>query len=217
MEEDIRVVIADDDPSILALVRFALERGGCQVVGEGGTADQAIDLVAELVPEVALLDIHMPGNGIRAAAAIAAAQPGVSVVMLTSSEHDDDLLDALRAGALGYLLKGADPSSLAPALRGVLEGEAALPPRLVTRVIEAFRAPDRLRRDVPGVPGTARLTTREWEVMELLGSGASTAEVARRLFLSPTTVRVHVSTVIRKLHVPDREAAIEALRLRSED
>ena len=210
-QDQVRVVIADDHTRIRAQVRTALEADGCVVCGEGATADDAIALVAEHRPDVALLDINMPGSGIRAAQTIAGAHPQTSVVMLTQSADDADLFDSLRAGAQGYLLKGGDPGELAPALRGVLVGEAAMDARLVTRILDEFRAPtkQRFRR---GSPAASKLSAREWEVMELLAEGASTDHVAQRLFLSPTTVRVHVSSVVRKLRVKDRESAFRLLR-----
>ena len=208
----VRIVIADDHPPIRGRVRKALELGGCVVVGEAPNADQAVQLALDLEPDVVLLDIHMPGNGISAARRITDAGSTAAVVMLTQSAGDDDLFDALQAGASGYLLKTMEPSTLAAQLRGVLAGEAAMPPRLVARVLESFRQPG--RRVPRRSPVAARLSSREWEVMELLGTGKSTDEVAKLLFLSPTTVRVHVSSVLRKLAVKDRESAFKLLRNR---
>jgi DNA-binding NarL/FixJ family response regulator len=207
----IRVVIADDHVPMRARVRQALEDGGCQVVGEGATADDAVRLAMEHHPDVALLDIQMPGSGIRAAAQIAKELPETAIVMLTQSREDEDLFDSLRAGASGYLLKDTDPARLTETLRGVLAGEAAMPRRLVARILDEFRAPTK-RRFLRTSPAAARLSTREWEVMELLGEGLSTDEVAGRLFVSPTTVRVHVSTVLKKLRVKDRQSAFRLLR-----
>jgi DNA-binding NarL/FixJ family response regulator len=207
----IRVVIADDHVPMRVQVRQALEDGGCEVVGEGGTADDAVRLAMEHHPDVALLDIQMPGSGIRAAAQIAKELPETAIVMLTQSREDEDLFDSLRAGASGYLLKDTDPARLTETLRGVLAGEAAMPRRLVARILDEFRAPTK-RRFLRTSPAAARLSTREWEVMELLGEGLSTEEVAGRLFVSPTTVRVHVSTVLKKLRVKDRQSAFRLLR-----
>ncbi|MRX44650.1 response regulator [Agromyces sp. Q22] len=193
-----------------SVVRRGLEAGGCRVVGEAATADEAVELVTGHRPDVALLDIHMPGNGIRAAEAISRAVPTTAIVMLTQSREDDDLFDSLRAGAAGYLLKDAAPQSLADTLRGVLAGEAAMPPALVARILDEFRGPAR-RRFGRGSAAASRLSTREWEVMDLLRRGDSTDEVAARLFLSPTTVRVHVSSVLRKLSVTDRASAFRLL------
>ena len=211
MVSSVRVVLADDHAPLRGRIREALEADGCEVLGEGATAGEAVDLCRTHHPDVALLDIHMPGSGIRAAREISTTSPDIAMVMLTQSVEEDDLFDSLRAGALGYLLKDTDPRALGGSLRVVLAGQAPMDPRLVGRVLDEFRAParPRFRR---GSTTAARLSAREWEVMELLADGASTEEVARRLFLSPTTVRVHVSTVLRKLRVKDRESAFRALR-----
>ena len=207
----VRVVMADDHARLRARIREALEAGDCEVVAEGATAQDAIDLALAHRPDVVLLDIHMPGSGISAAQEISRALPEVAIVMLTQSREDDDLFDSLRAGASGYLLKDADPATLADSLRSVLDGEAAMPASLVTRILDEFRAPTR-RRFVRKSSAAGKLSAREWEVMEMLGQGHSTDEVAQRLFLSPTTVRVHVSTVLKKLRVKDRESAFKLLR-----
>ena len=209
--ETMRVVMADDHARMRTRIRRALEAGGCEVVGEGASAEEAVALAAEHAPDVALLDIHMPGNGIAAAREIARTLPATAVVMLTASAEDDDLFDSLRAGASGYLLKDTDPDVLVEALRGVVEGEAAMSRRLVGRIMEEFRSPA-TPRFARRSKASARLSAREWEVMELLGEGLTTDEVAQRLFLSPTTVRVHVSGVLRKLRVKDRESAFRLLR-----
>ena len=161
-------------------------------------------------PDLCLLDIHMPGSGIAAAEAISRVLPNCAVVMLTDSRDDDDLFDALRAGARGYLMKDMDPDRLGHALRGVLAGEAALPRELVSRVLEEFQGRSRRKLFVQDQQPT-QLTSREWEIMELLRTGLSTEEVAQRLFVAPGTVRVHVSSVLKKLRVSDRASAIRVL------
>ena len=203
--------MADDHARLRAVIRRALEDGGCTVLGEGATAEEAVALVLEHRPDVALLDIHMPGSGIHAADEIARQAPSTAIVMLTQSAEDDDLFDSLRAGAAGYLLKDTDPVRLADALRGVLAGEGAMSPRLVAKIMDQFRAPTK-RRLGRSSPAAAKLSAREWEVMQLLGQGLTTEEVAGRLFVSPTTVRVHVSAVLKKLRVRDRESAFRLLR-----
>jgi DNA-binding NarL/FixJ family response regulator len=210
-DDPLSVVIADDHPRIRAQIRVALEADGCVVRAEAATAGEAIALTEEHRPDVALLDINMPGSGIRAAHTITSTLSPTCVVMLTQSSDDANLFDSLRAGAQGYVLKGGDPRELGAVLRGVLAGEAAIDPRLVTRILDEFRAParPRFRR---GSSAAGKLSAREWEVMELLANGASTDHVAQRLFLSPTTVRVHVSSVLRKLRVKDRESAFRVLR-----
>jgi DNA-binding NarL/FixJ family response regulator len=210
-EKPIRLVIADDNPRIRSQLRRALEAGGCEVCAEGASAEDAVELALHHRPDVALLDIHMPGNGISAAQQISRSSLHTVIVMLTQSNEDDDLFDSLRAGASGYLLKGVDPATLPAALRGVLVGEAAMPPALVTRIMQEFRGPSR-RRFLRKSAAADKLSSREWEVMEMLSQGLSTEEVGKRLFVSPTTVRVHVSTVLRKLRVKDRESAFRLLR-----
>src|SRR5438132_2558643 len=211
MSRAIRVLIADDHPPTRAGVRMALERGGFEVCAEAGDGQSAVEAALRELPDVCLLDIHMPGDGIHAAETISRELPDAAVVMLTVSRTDADLFNALRAGASGYLLKDIDPVRLPLALRGVLEGEAALPRRLVALLIEEFRERKRRRR----IPLVGRrgveLTDREWEVLELMKQGLTTDEIASHLFISPVTVRTHVSAILKKLHVPTREAAIELL------
>jgi DNA-binding NarL/FixJ family response regulator len=207
----IRVLVADDHPPTRAGVRMALEAGGFEVCAEAGDAVGAIDAAVRELPDVCLLDIHMPGDGIHAAEAISHELPDAAVVMLTVSREDTDLFDALRAGASGYLLKDIDPTRLPLALHGVLEGEAALPRQLVALLIEEFRERRRRRRIPLRGRRSAELTDREWEVLQLMRQGAQTEEIAARLFISPVTVRTHVSAILRKLHVSTREAAVELL------
>jgi DNA-binding NarL/FixJ family response regulator len=210
-QQRLRVVMADDHARIRGKVRQALEVGGWEVCGEGATAAEAVELALQHRPDIALLDINMPGNGISAAQEISRTLPETAVVMLTQSGDDEDLFDSLRAGATGYLLKTTDPLLLTDVLRGVLAGEAAMSPALVTRILQEFKAP--ARRVLSWRPAAvAKLTAREWEVMELLATGLGTQDVANKLFVTPTTVRVHVSTVLRKLRVKDRESAFRMLR-----
>ena len=193
------------------MVRAALEqRGDFRVCAEAADADSAVLAAKREHPDVCLLDINMPGSGIAATAAIAAALPNTAVVMLTVSREDEDLFDALRAGASGYLLKGQDEDAIGDSLHRVLNGEATLPGTLVARLIEEFRDREHHRVAVADGPA-ARLTGREWDVLELMRKGATTHEISERLFVSPTTVRTHVSAILKKLGVPTREAAIRLL------
>ncbi len=203
-----RVLIADDQARARAAVRSALDGDPAfEVCGEAADADGAVETATEVRPDVCVLDINMPGSGIAAARRIRALLPDTAIVMLTVSRQDADLFDALRAGASGYLLKDIDEDRLGPALQQVMRGEASLPGTLVTRLVEEFR--DREARRVPlREQGAARLTGREWDVLELMRAGLTTNEMAERLFVSPTTVRTHVSAVLRKLRVEDREAAV---------
>jgi len=207
-DDAIRALIADDHAVLRGGIRRSLESDGFDVCGEAADAGEAIALAEQLRPAVCLLDVHMPGGGIHAAERIAALLPETVVVMLTVSRNDEDLFGALRAGAAGYLLKDTDPERLPHAIRGVLAGEAAVPRELVTRLIDEFRNPgDVRRRRLPGRRGTA-LTSREWQVLDLMSSGRTTAEMSARLGISTVTVRRHVSGILRKLEVDDREAAV---------
>jgi DNA-binding NarL/FixJ family response regulator len=206
MPAPLTVLIADDHAPTRAGVRDALAGDGFCVVAEVARADAAVETAIRERPDVCVLDIHMPGSGIAAAARITEHVPETAVVMLTVSRDDDDLFASLRAGALGYLLKDMDPGRLSAALRGVLSGEAALPRTLVARVVEEFRAAER-RPSLPLVKRRgAKLTSREWEVLELLRKQLSTAAIAQHLGVSDVTVRRHVSSILAKLRVPDRQA-----------
>jgi DNA-binding NarL/FixJ family response regulator len=206
LTDPLRALVADDHAPTRAGVRAALEAGDFVVVAEAANAEDAVAAALRERPDVCLVDINMPGNGIAAAAEIGEQLPDVRIVMLTASRDDDDLFAALKVGASGYLLKDISPERLPAALRGVLAGEAALPRTLMARVLEEFRAAERhplprflKRRGV-------ELTSREWEVLELLREELSTAEIAARLDISPVTVRRHVSAILAKLRVPDRKA-----------
>ena len=203
--------MAEGDDAARAEVVAALQGNGCEVCGEAATADAAIAVTVDERPDVVLLDVGLPGNGITAARELARRLPSTAVVMFAATADDDDLLDSLRAGASGYLLKDTDPTRLGFALRGVLNGEAAIPRQLVRRLAEELRSPAS-PRFVKTSPAAAKLTAREWQVMELLGAGLTTDQVARRLFLSRSTIRVHVSSTLKKLRVTDRESAFAILR-----
>jgi DNA-binding NarL/FixJ family response regulator len=213
----LRVLIADDHAPSRDDIRRALERDGrfgvCASVPD---AAEAIQAAVRERPDVCLLDIKMPGSGLAAAWEIAARLPQTKIVMLTVSDDDDDLFAALRAGADGYLLKTMNLQRLPDALEGVRSGEAAVPRTLVTRMLERFRGREpRWRQPVTDSFG-GRLTSREWEVLALLAQGLSTGAIARTLTLSSSAVRVHIAAIVRKLGVPDRDAAIKQFRERAD-
>jgi DNA-binding NarL/FixJ family response regulator len=188
-------------------VRLTLEQQGFLVCAEVASAQSAIEAALRERPDVCLLDVRMPGDGIRAAGEIAARLPETAVVMLTVSESDEDLFDALRAGARGYLLKDMDVGQLPVALRAMLRGEAAIPRRLAANLVDELRwrgGPRLTLADGRAV----QLTPREWDVLELLRDELDTAGIARRLFVSPVTVRRHVSAIVKKLGVSSREEAV---------
>jgi DNA-binding NarL/FixJ family response regulator len=204
--DPLRVLIADDDAPSRILTRQALDGRGFVVVGEVGDATAAVAAARRDRPDICLVDVRMPGGGIRATAEIVDAVPDTTVVMFTASQSDTDLFDALRAGASGYLFKNTDPARLPLALHGVFRGEAALPRTLAARLIEEFRQRERRKRlPLPGGRGVD-LTSREWDVLEFMRQGFTTAQMAERLYVSQVTVRTHVSSIKRKLRLPDRDA-----------
>jgi DNA-binding NarL/FixJ family response regulator len=207
MSRPVRVLIADDHPPTRAGVRMALERGGCEVCAEAATAPDAVKAALDERPDICLIDLEMPGNGFRAVSGITAQLPGTTVLVLTVSRSADDLFDALRSGAAGYLLKDMDPEDLVAAVHGALAGEAALPGFLAARLIDEFRHRGRGTTLTLKDNRRVELTPREWDVLELFGDGLSTAEMARRLDLSQVTVRRHMSALLHKLEVTSREEA----------
>jgi DNA-binding NarL/FixJ family response regulator len=207
-----RILIADDHEPTRADVRAAIEQDGrLEVCAEAADAVAAVDAAMRERPDLCLLDVRMPGGGLAAAWEITARLPQTKVVMLTVSADDDDLFAALRAGASGYLLKDVPPARLLPALIEALEGEAAIPRSLVSRLVATFHDPAPRRRTLLAAEQASGLTSREWQVLDLLRRGLSTAEIADRLFVSRATVRSHIAAVLRKLRVPDRESAIRLL------
>lgn len=208
------MLLADDHDLFRAGIRILLERDGFAVCAEAKDVAGAVAAAELHRPHVCLLDIGIPGDGIAAAEQIAQAVPSTAIVMLTASADDEHLFAAIRAGASGYLLKSTDPDRLGHALRGVLDGEAALPRELVARVLDEFRAVARSRRIRVG-KALVELTPRESKILRLLGAGASTAAIGEQLGIKPATVRTHVSALVRKLEVANRRAAIELLRAQS--
>jgi DNA-binding NarL/FixJ family response regulator len=199
----IRVLIADDHAPTRRDVREILEEDGrFQVCAEAADAPAAVAAALETLPDVCLLDIRMPGSGVLAAWEIASRLPSTRIVMLTISEDEDDLFRALRSGASGYLLKDADPARLPDQLARAADGEAPLDPAVAAHVIVAFRGGEPRRRRVLGHVNFERLTSREWEVLDLIRQGQSTAAIAARLAVTPATVRSHHSSALRKLRAP---------------
>lgn len=219
-----RVLIADDHAPTRAGVRMALEAGGLEVCAEAANAADAVAAACRERPDACLVDIEMPGSGIRAVREIAAALPECRIVMLTVSPSVDDLVDALTAGAAGYLLKDMDPTQLPGSVRAALAGEAPLSGAMSARLVDALRH----RGGNPTITlddsHKVVLTPREWDVAELLADGLSTAQIAKRLVLSQVTVRRHMSAVLHKLGASSRAEARHLLerhrpapRLRSGD
>jgi DNA-binding NarL/FixJ family response regulator len=207
-----RVLIADDHAPTRAGVRMALERDGIEVCAEVTNASQAVEAALRERPDLCLLDVHMPGGGPSAASKITSSLPSTLVIMLTVSRDNEDVLESLRRGAIGYLLKDMNPASLPVAVRAALGGEGVLPRTLTAHLIEEFRHRPESRRPSGQPREHPALSAREWEIFELLAEGAGTADMAKRLFLSQVTVRRHISSILSKLGVSSREEAVSLLR-----
>jgi DNA-binding NarL/FixJ family response regulator len=204
--EAIRVLIADDHPHFRKGLRALLSSAtDLEVVAEAGDGERAISLATELQPDVIIMDLHMPGvGGIEATRRILRSSPHISVLVLSMFEDDDSIFAALQAGARGYLLKGALKAEILRAIRSVTSGEAIFGPIIAKRLINYFAIPR------PSAPADAfpELTEREHEILALVAQHQTNPEIARRLQLSPKTIRNHVSNVFTKLQVADRAQAI---------
>jgi DNA-binding NarL/FixJ family response regulator len=204
--DNLRVLIADDHPIFRDGMRALLGSvPDIEVVGEAATGDEAIAMTAELQPEVVLMDLQMPGiGGVEATRQILHASPHVRVLVVTMFEDDYSIFAAMRAGARGYVVKGAKSDDMLRAVRSVGNGDAIFSPAIAVRLIDFFSAPK------PPVPQQTfpELSDREREILDLIAQGASNGEIAERLVLSPKTVRNHVSNIFSKLQVADRAHAI---------
>jgi two-component system, NarL family, nitrate/nitrite response regulator NarL len=210
----LRVLIADDHEPTLDDVRRALEGDEAfDICAVAVDAPQAVQAAVRERPDICLLDVRMPGSGVAAAWEIAARLPNAKIVMLTVSDDDTDLFAALRAGADGYLLKTMNLERLRDALIGVHSGEAAIQRALVARVLKRFHGREpRWRQVISDETPGHRMTSREWQVLELLAQQRSTAEIAEELVLSPSAIRVHIASIVRKFEVADRAALVELFR-----
>jgi DNA-binding NarL/FixJ family response regulator len=210
MNDKLTLVVADDHPLYReGVVRTLTEQPDFDVVGEGASADEAVSMVAAQMPDLVLLDISMAGGGLSAARRIAEAFPAVKIVMLTVSEQDDDVHEALKAGVLGYVLKGVGGAELVRVVRDVATGSSYVSPSLAARLLK--------EGGEPGGRGThpsgrlATLTDREREILEHVANGMSNKEVARSLDLQEKTVKHYMTNILKKLQVRNRvEAAILA-------
>jgi DNA-binding NarL/FixJ family response regulator len=202
-----RVVIADEQPTMRVSTRRLLEQDGFALCGEATDADGVVEVALRERPDLCLIGVPIPGDVTWATSRIATALPRTAVVLLTASESRADLVKAIRAGAVGYLLKDMREERFATALRSVLAGEAAIPRGLVACLVREFQTQGR-RRTIAREQGGAELTARETDVMELMCDGLSTGAIAERLHVSPVTVRRHASEIVGKLGVENRKAAV---------
>jgi DNA-binding NarL/FixJ family response regulator len=212
MTEKIRVLVADDH----ALFRKALaavfaDEADVELVGEASDGEEAVRMAAELVPDVILMDVRMPKIlGIDAARQIKAEQPSTKIVMLTVSDEEDDLFEAIKAGASGYLLKEVDPAEIADALRQIHEGHSLLSPAVASKLVSEFAAISK-RTDERAMRPT--LTDRELQVLRLAADGLTNRQIGRRLQISENTVKNHIRNILEKLHLHSRmEAVLYAVR-----
>jgi DNA-binding NarL/FixJ family response regulator len=208
----VRVLLADAHRATLAGLRMALAGGPFDIVAEVDSADAAVVAAGREHPHICVLDADMPGGAVYATSEILRAQPEAAIVVMAATRDDGAMLDVVRAGAVGYLLKDMNPERLRFALLGVTQGEAALPRVLVARLMLEFRVREGRRKLISARGDDAELTRREWDVLSLLADGASTREIAVSLGVSAVTVRRHISGVLGKLGVSSREAAVELLR-----
>ena len=202
----IRVLLADDHAVLRHGLHLILkEAADLTVVGEAANGEEAVQLALELEPDVVLMDVGMPGlDGIQATQRIRAVRPDIQVLVLTISDRDKDLIQAVKAGARGYLLKSAESSQVVDAIRRIAAGETILPPTLISRVLDELANP---------APAPLVLTGREQEILKLIAQGLGNKKIASKLHISENTVKTHVRHVLEKLNLSNRaEAAAYAVR-----
>jgi DNA-binding NarL/FixJ family response regulator len=207
----IRVLLCDDQALVRDGFRMILNaEDDIDVIGEAADGGQAVEATKRLLPKVVLMDVRMPGmNGIEATRRILVSGVASRVLILTTFDLDEYVYEALRAGASGFLLKDATARQLVEGVRVVAAGEALLAPTVTRRLLERF-APTLPRGDEPAPPALSSLTEREREILTLLASGLSNAELGARLYLSGPTIKTHLSSIFRKLGVRDRVQAVIA-------
>ena len=211
MSQDVtRVLIVDDHPIFRDGLAGAVEAAaGLAVVGACADGPEAVRQAGALQPDVVVMDLNLPTmGGIDATRRIVDASPHIAVLVLTMVDEDDSLFSALRAGARGYLLKGATPEDIVRAIRSVASGEAVFGPGIAERMLDYFA----VGRPRPQATPLPELTDREREILTLVAGGARNADIARSLVISPKTVRNHISNIFTKLQVADRADAIERAR-----
>jgi DNA-binding NarL/FixJ family response regulator len=210
VSEVIRTVLVDDHPVYrdgLSVLLSSID--GVEVVGTASDGAESLEVVARLMPDVVVMDIQMPGmDGVEATRRIVAQHPQIGIVVLTMSEDDETVFDAMRAGARGYLLKGARQDDISRAIRAVAGGDAIFGPSIAARIGEFFVGTIVKDQAVP----FPQLTPREREILEMVAAGRSNQQIAGSLYLSPKTVRNNLSNIFGKLHVAGRTEAVIAAR-----
>jgi len=204
--DKIRLVIIDDHPIFREGVASILgSEADIELVGQGVSADDALRLTREFLPDVILLDVNMPGSGLKAAEAIANSFPVVKIVMLTGSADEDDVLAALKAGAHAYVLKGVAARELNGILHTVYSGEWYVTPSLAANLLSEMKSPTRVKQIQADV--FDGLTERERQILELIADGTSNKEIGQKLFLTEKTIKHYVTNILQKLHVSNRVQA----------
>ncbi len=210
--EEPRVLLVDDHDLFRTGLKTLLEEQGIRVVGEAANGQTALRLVSELAPEVVIMDLNMPGlSGVATTREVSSLSPLTRVVVLTISSDDNDVMDAVMAGACGYLLKDSSIHDLVGGIRAAAAGESLISPQIAAKVLQRLRAQG-TSTDV-AEKMTAELSDREIEVLKLIANGKDNAEIARDLFISPKTVKNHISNILMKLQIDNRiQAAVYAVR-----
>ncbi len=209
-----RVLLADDHPLFLEGLRNVLAGRGVNVVGTANDGIQALEQTRALRPDVVLMDIRMPRcNGLDATRLIKAEMPDVKIVILTMSEEDEDLFEAIKSGASGYLPKSLTPEEFMELVIGVLEGEPAIPRRLAARIINEFAQPEARPREQPGAglatsSDSRTLTRRQIEVLQMVAQGFTYKEIAAALNITERTVEYHMGEILNRLHLQNRAQVI---------
>ena len=209
--EDVRVLIVDDHDLFRSGLRNLLEDEGVQIVGEAAAGQEALKIVRELAPDVVVMDLNMPGmGGGEATRHISTIAPLTRVLMLTISDQDNDVIDAILAGACGYLLKDSSIQDLMAGIKAASVGEALISPHIAAKVLQRIRATvAQVNTSAPG----PELSDRENEVLRLIANGKDNAEIAQELHISPKTVKNHISNILMKLQIENRiQAAVYAVR-----
>ena len=217
MPEPIRVLIADDHERFRRGLRMVLEaEDGIEVVAEAADGAEAVARVEELAPDVVLMDVRMPNvNGIEATRTIREAFPASRIIMLTVSDDEDDLFDAVKAGANGYLLKEVSIEEVADAVRAVVQGQSLITPSMATKLMAEFGFLARRAAEGSDAPASPKLSERELEVLRRVATGMDNEGIAAELGVSPTAVRNHVANILVKLQLRSRiEAALLAMESR---
>jgi DNA-binding NarL/FixJ family response regulator len=210
--EELRVLVVDDHDLFRTGLRNLLEEEGVNVVGEAENGENAIRLASDLTPDVVIMDLNMPGvGGVETTRRLSSLAPLSRVVVLTISADDDDVMNAVMAGACGYLLKDSSIQELIAGIRAASEGESLISPQIAAKVLQRLRAQS---KDVDAAETIrAELSDRELEVLKLIANGKDNAQIARELFISPKTVKNHISNILMKLQIENRiQAAVYAVR-----